>query len=342
MSVWERLKTKKGIIQTFVVAILLIGGAYVVILLSDTQLVSKNANLSLKWLHQAQFAGVYSAMEEGYFAESGLKVNPIEYKLGTDQFEMLRNGEADFAIISAEEVVKRVSEGEEVVALAAIYQQSPLIAVSLKESNIKNPADLKGKTVGVKGGSLEELLFYEALLAVVGLDKTDIGYKVVGFEKTELQDLTEPDIDTVLLYSVDQLYEFDNNNIKYDIIDPSRFGFNLYNDVLVVSKSKIDEDRKYVSRFVKSLIKGWDFAVANQEKAVEYTIKYVTNDRYKDIAYETYILNNSVPLIVPSNGEPIGHMSEGVWRRIIESLDFIDILDSNVDPTSIYTEEFLN
>ena len=70
----------------------------------------------------------------------------------------------DFALISAEELLIARSSGVPVKAVAAIYQISPYALVALSDSEIETPADFKGKTLGSKGGKVEEELFYLLLL----------------------------------------------------------------------------------------------------------------------------------------------------------------------------------
>ena len=59
--------------------------------------------LQLKWDHQFQFAGYYTALEKGYYAEENLKVS-LKNRITPDKkilnvFDELKAGRADFKFI---------------------------------------------------------------------------------------------------------------------------------------------------------------------------------------------------------------------------------------------------
>ena len=81
--------------------------------------------LQLKWRHQFQFAGFYTALEKGYYREAGFDVTIIPATPGTDPVDTVLKGGADFGVASSE-LVLRYAKGDPVVVLASIFQHSPL------------------------------------------------------------------------------------------------------------------------------------------------------------------------------------------------------------------------
>ncbi len=124
----------------------------------------QKVTLQLNWVHQAQFAGLYVAKEKGYYKEAGLDVDIKEYTDGLDQTQAVASGSADFAVSTPVELLSGIQSGQQVKALAVIYQQAPLAFVSLKKSGIKTPSDFKGKQLGSKGGNKESHVKYLALM----------------------------------------------------------------------------------------------------------------------------------------------------------------------------------
>ena len=102
--------------------------------------------LQLKWLHQFQFAGYYAAKEKGYYAEAGFDVTIKERNSSVTPVEAVLNNQADFGIVGSSIILDRM-KGLPVVALAAVFQHSPLVLITLADSGIIGPYELKGKRV---------------------------------------------------------------------------------------------------------------------------------------------------------------------------------------------------
>ncbi|MFP5239884.1 MAG: ABC transporter substrate-binding protein, partial [Acidobacteriota bacterium] len=97
--------------------------------------------LQLKWKHQFQFAGYYAAVEKGYFAKEGLSVQLIEGVPGFTPSERLFTGQADYAVDSTAILLLR-QKGVKVVALAAVFQHSPNILLTRRDSGLTTPQSL--------------------------------------------------------------------------------------------------------------------------------------------------------------------------------------------------------
>ena len=91
--------------------------------------------LQLKWQHQFQFAGYYAAQEQGYYREAGLEVEIREAAPGSDPVRQVLQGEAQYGVGSSSLVLQR-HRGAPVVVLAVIFQHSPLVLLSRRDSGI--------------------------------------------------------------------------------------------------------------------------------------------------------------------------------------------------------------
>lgn len=104
--------------------------------------------LQLKWRHQFQFAGFYTALEKGYYREVGLAVTIIPATPGTDPVETVLKGGAEFGVASSE-LVLRYAKGDPVVVLASIFQHSPLALFVRRDAGIETVHDLAGHKVAL-------------------------------------------------------------------------------------------------------------------------------------------------------------------------------------------------
>jgi ABC-type nitrate/sulfonate/bicarbonate transport system substrate-binding protein len=131
----------------------------------------ETVTLQLKWKHQFQFAGYYAAVKQGYYREAGLEVVLREAGAGQDIEDTVLSGEADFGT-STSDLVLRYAEGAPVVALAPIYQHSPLVFLVTASARVNNLHELAGKRVALEPHAAELL----AYLKVEGVPTEELNF----------------------------------------------------------------------------------------------------------------------------------------------------------------------
>lgn len=107
---------------------------------------NEKVSLQLSWKHQFQFAGYYVAKELGYYKEAGIDVDIKEFYFGVDLTQSVLDGSSDFAVGRSSIIIEK-AEGKNIVAIAAIYQKSPLMLLVREDSGIKKLEDLKNKKI---------------------------------------------------------------------------------------------------------------------------------------------------------------------------------------------------
>ena len=87
--------------------------------------------IQLKWIHQAQFAGFYTAEAQGYYADENLDVTFIPGGVGIDLLEGLLNGENEFSLIGGDSLLVERSNNKPIKAIATTYPTNPFMFGSL-------------------------------------------------------------------------------------------------------------------------------------------------------------------------------------------------------------------
>jgi anti-sigma regulatory factor (Ser/Thr protein kinase) len=96
------------------------------------------------WHHQFEFAGIYAAIQQGFYKERGLDVEVLDWQKGQAAVEVVRSGQADFSVGYSPILVEQAKRGDLSLVMAG-FQFSPMILLSKYE--IQNLTDLSGKTV---------------------------------------------------------------------------------------------------------------------------------------------------------------------------------------------------
>ncbi|MBD3753767.1 MAG: ABC transporter substrate-binding protein, partial [Micrococcales bacterium] len=147
-----------------------------------------SVSLQLQWLPQAQFAGYYVALDQGYFEEEGfddVKIIPSGGDIVPQ--DALIAGDVDFAIAWVPKVLGSLeATGVELTDIAQVYQESGTTQVSWADSGITEVADFEGKRIGSWGFGNEWEIF--AAMAADDLDSTTVSITTQDFSMNALLD----------------------------------------------------------------------------------------------------------------------------------------------------------
>src|SRR5690606_7527 len=100
--------------------------------------------IALNWKAEPQFGGFYEAQRAGLFKEEKLNIRLLEGGSGTPTVQMLANGRADFAVVSAEEILIQNDRNPkaQIVAIFASFQTSPVVIMSHADRKFQNIKDV--------------------------------------------------------------------------------------------------------------------------------------------------------------------------------------------------------
>src|ERR671911_298127 len=112
--------------------------------------------LQLQWVTQAQFAGYFAAVDQGFFRDEGLDVEVLEGGVDIVPQTVLAQGQADFAIAWVPKALASREQGAEITDVGQVFQRSGTLQVSFKDKGINGPADLQAlQAVRVHRAQLE-------------------------------------------------------------------------------------------------------------------------------------------------------------------------------------------
>lgn len=270
-----------------------------------------NVRVQLKWTHQFQFAGYYAAIDQGYYREAGFDVTLIEHTPGITPIEQLIGGRVDYAVADSGVLLYRAT-GVPLVALAAIFQESPSVLLTLEESGIRELSDLRGRRIMLLGGYLNAELM--SMLQAAGVQADDFTLLPAD---TDVAALIDQRTDAYNAYTTNEPYALSELGIPHRIFSPSEYGVDFYADILITTENRIARDPDGVRRFVEATLRGWRYAVENPVEVVDLIFSdYNTQGRSR--AHLMFEAQEAIRLMLP-NVVPIGYMNEERWERIEEA-----------------------
>ncbi|WP_243358726.1 ABC transporter substrate-binding protein [Fundidesulfovibrio terrae] len=282
----------------------------------DAQPSPNTVRLQLKWKHQFQFAGYYAAVEKGFFAKEGLRVELIEGQPGLTPSERLFTGQADYAVDSTSILLQR-QEGRKVVALAAVFQHSPNILLTRRDKGLGTPQSLAGKRIMMTPSTDPEC---RAMLANEGVTLKD--YTTVPHTWT-IEPLVDGTVDAMTAYLTDEPYLLEQRGFEPCVIYPNHYAVDFYGDCLTTSEDEIINHPGRVEAFLRAVDQGWRYAMAHPEEIADVILaRYHSAMGREGLLYEAQAMRS---LILPDLVE-IGHMNPERWRHIAHTYERLGML----------------
>ena len=316
----------------FVAVLLLVSGLLTACSPSPSTPEPAHVSVRLKWMHQTQFAGIYVADQEGYYAEEGLSVEiePIDLERQVTT-EYVLSGENDFAIGAAEEMIIARAEQEPVCALAVIFRIAPLVYLAPAKAGINTPFDLVGKTVALSPG--QGTYLYEAMMGQLDIDRSQINE--IDMTVWDIYECWET-ADICAHYATNGLARAKYDGVETTAIWPSDYGVPFYADVIFTTDEFIAEHPDVVGRFVRATLRGWQKAIEDPDLAVAATLAVAPD---MDAGFQLAAMNASIPLI-DTGEDAIGWMRPEAWQTMHDVLLEQGLIAEPVDLTTVYTNEF--
>ena len=284
----------------------------------------KKITLQLNWLHQFQFAGYYMAKEKGFYNDLNLDVEINEYKSNTEIIKEIEMKRTDFAIGRSSLIIEKIN-GKDIVALAAIYQESPLMLLVKKDSNINSVKDLKNKKIMIT----PDAKYSASILAMFSANELTINDFIVETHSFDINDLISGKIDAMSSYLSNEPIILNDKKIEYKIFHPKDFGFDFYSDILFSSSEFIKNNPKVTKDFYNASLKGWKYAFENLAETAEVIhTKYNTQKKsYIHLVKEGEILKK---LAYTQNNE-IGEFNENKLKNITNVFKLFGLINKDLN-----------
>jgi NitT/TauT family transport system substrate-binding protein len=238
--------------------------------------------LQLKWVTQAQFAGYYAALEEGYYEDEGLDVTLKPGGPDITPEQVVASGQAEFGIDWLPALLAARDQGGNLVNIAQVFNQSGMTEVTRKESGITDVAGMKGKKVGVWCCGNENELY--AALVKNGIDPKSKDEVEIVNQPFDMNLFLNGEIDAAAAMTYNELAQVletkneDTGELwsldDLNVISMEDAGTAMLEDGIFVNGDWIaDEANQDIARrFLKASFKGWAFCRDNQDECLQHVL----------------------------------------------------------------------
>jgi NitT/TauT family transport system substrate-binding protein/putative hydroxymethylpyrimidine transport system substrate-binding protein len=223
----------------------------------------KGATLVLDFQPNAVHSGIYAAEATGEFGDEGLDLTIREPSSTADSAKLLESGRADFAVMDINDFGIARERGLDLVAIAAIVQR-PLASVIARDRNeIRTPADLAGKTIGVTGVPSDDAVL-DTVLRSGGVDPSSVHRVTIGFNA--VADLAAGKLDAATAFWNAEGVQLEQRGIPIREFRVDQFGAPRYPELVLVAKAG---DEQLGARLTAALTRGYEVLGRDPQKALD-------------------------------------------------------------------------
>ncbi len=235
--------------------------------------------LQLKWVTQAQFAGYYVALENGYYEEEDLNVTIKPGGPDIAPPQVVAGGGADVLVEWMPAALAAREKGLPLVNIAQPFKSSGMQLTCWKDSGIASPEDFAGKTLGVWffGNEFPFMSWMSQLgIETDGADDNGVAVLKQGFN---VDPLLQRQADCISTMTYNEYWQVIDAGVAPDELITFKYedqGVATLEDGLYVLEDRLSEDgfADKMTRFVRASMKGWKWAEENPEIAAMIVLDY--------------------------------------------------------------------
>ena len=295
-------------------------------------------SLAMDWFPNSNHVGIFEALDRGYFAEEGLEVTAYTPSDPSTVLQTVAAGRDDFGISYQPDLLLARNADVPVVSVMGIVQHPLNSIMTLRESGLDSPGDLKGKRIGHPNIPSNKGML-ATMLAEEGLTMDDVELVDVGFNL--VPSLLGNTVDAIIgAYWTHESILIELEGKEVNIMRMEEWGVpDFYELVVAASETTIAERPEVIEGFVRALRRGFEAAVSNPQASIDTLLK-----AHPDTVNEP-LERRGVDLLQPiwGDGVPkIGWQDEARWSSFTSWMKSQDFIDANLDSSAAFTNEFVD
>ena len=313
---------KRGVLWLASAALAAMIGAGAGAATANTQHVqATNITLQLKWVPQAQFAGYYAAVKQGFYAKEGLNVTLKNGGPNIIPEQVVASGQAQFGVDWLPSLMAARDKGTDLVNVAQVFARSGMTQLTWKSSGITSIADMKGKKVANWLGGNQYELF--AALVKNGMNPNKNQGVTIIQQPFDMNLFLTHQVDSASAMTYNELAQvLETKNPKtgklytmsdLNVIKMQNAGTGMLEDGLFSTSTWLSSpaNQAIAVKVIKASLEGWIYCRDHLASCVNITLQYGPT---LPKGHQTWQMNELNKLIWPSTSG-IGIMNKADYTR---------------------------
>jgi NitT/TauT family transport system substrate-binding protein len=277
--------------------------------------------LLLGFRPDVQFAPFYLAQQAGYFADAGLQVS-IDFKDGSQLMRLVANGEAEFGVADATDVMIGRTADIPLKYISTLYDHFPVALIGPSGDVPADPAELAGKRIGTPGEFGSSWHALRALLDAGGLAVDDVAIRDYP-QFNQVEGLLNGDVDLITGFRNNEPLRLEAQGMSVDLLTVDEIA-PLPGPGLIVGDELLSSDPALASAFAAAMVRAMQAITADPQVGLDAAVTAVPaigEDRETALA----VLEATVELWSSD-----GQIDADVWASGYETMRRLGFIDGSV------------
>ncbi len=289
----------------------------------------------LDWTPWSVHGAFHLANQKGWYKQAGLdvtfedgngSVTTVQIVGSSDNFDL---GHAALAPM----IIAR-DKGLPVKAVAPFVRRNDIGVLAPKDSDIKGPADLKGKKLVYTAGSLEAP-FVDAFLEANGLKRTDL--ELLNVEAAAKPTTYAVGRADAIVSTIPFIIASTAKTRPSFAISFADYGLNIPSFGVFASEKKLATHGEAISKFVSVTARTWEYIWAGHE---EETVKAIIAAR-PQARLDPEVLRGQLEALKPYFGQPVAGFRMGQpipaeWADAVKTMTKLELIKGAAPATDYY------
>ncbi len=278
------------------------------------------------------------AENKGFFSKKNMEIEFIPGAGGGDAIKNIASGKADIAFTDPGSLFSALDKGEKLIALYDVYPRNVFNVVSLKESNITKPEDLKGKKIGVyslSSGTRQNLL---VLLNKAGLTEDDV--EIIETGVLNFAPLMQGQVDATAATDTGLATGKAKGLGDVDVMEVKDY-FNYSSDLFVVTEKTYEQKKDELYAFLEGYKESVKWMMENTEEAAQLAVKYAIDGKNEAHNIKIIELRNASSLPLSNDVAELGLMSLSNLQDAADMYYDLGMIGQKLNLTPVVNKKYM-
>lgn len=326
-----------------VVVVAIIVGYFVYATAIAPTTMTRRLVFGLDWAIFGRHAAYFVAVDKGFFRDEGLEVEVVRGYGSADTISKVAGGAVDVGFADFGSLVRAKQENPDldVKMVLVVYGKAPYTIFTLRSRGILEPRDLEGRTIGGPPGDANRVMF-PAFARLVGIDPGKVNWvNIEATAKTPM--LLAGQVDAIPEYFMHKaVLEREAAKMGDEVVYflYADYGLTIYSNGIIFPGRTIREDPELVRRFVRAIIRAWEWTFQNPDEAIDILLSYQPK-LDKEIARREIDIVRELVYTEEAREKGLGYMSRAKVEESIRIVfEAFGLGAPTIDPDDVYTMRF--
>lgn len=233
-----------------------------------------SVNFIPHWLPQAEFAGYYCALTQGFYSQRNIDLHILTGGPNHPSSAELEKGSVDFASLWLTNALQLRARGVRVFNIAQWINRSALMFITRKSSGIQTPQDMNGKKVGIWGGDSQ-------IQTMAFLKKYNLDVRILQ-QPNSINLFLDRGIDVTSAMWYNEYHTILNAGLDPEELQTFRLAdhdLNFPEEGVYCLESTLVNRPDLCRDFILASLEGWQYAFLHPEEAIEVVSAFAKEAR---------------------------------------------------------------